>query len=427
MSAGLPQGWTQTTLGELALLIRNGIFASRPTDGPEGVKILRISAVRDLRLNLEDVKFVGHLDENLLSRFSVTIGDLLFTRYNGSRHLVGKCARVPEHSGPILHPDKLIRVILPADIANSRFIAYQMESTKVRGYIEPRIRTTAGQSGISGGDIRGIPVALPPIEEQCRIVEVLEDHLSRLDAALETLSTVAARLRPLVSALLQQIVPAGEVHGWRLATVSEAGQIQLGRQRHPDWHTGPEMKPYLRVANVFEDRIDTHDVMEMDFSGVFERYRLTPGDVLLNEGQSPEFLGRPAIYRGEPPEVAFTNTLIRFKANSDVLPEWALLVFRRHMHAGRFMKESRITTNIAHLSASRLKNVEFPVPPLEEQHTLVDLANERLSAIERLRVELVRRRKQERVLRRSLLDAAFSGHLTRCSVDQRAIEELSRV
>jgi hypothetical protein len=44
------------------------------------------------------------------------------------------------------------------------------------------------------------------------------------------------------------------------------------------------MKPYLRVANVFEDRIDARDVMEMDFSGVFERYRLIPGDVLLNEG-----------------------------------------------------------------------------------------------------------------------------------------------
>lgn len=187
------------------------------------------------------------------------------------------------------------------------------------------------------------------------------------------------------------------------------------------------MKPYLRVANIFEDRIDTRDVMEMDFSGVFERYRLTPGDVLLNEGQSPEFLGRPAIYRGEPPDVAFTNSLIRFKANSDVLPEWALLVFRRHMHAGRFMKESRITTNIAHLSASRLKSVEFPVPPLKEQQALADLANDHFSAIERIRVEIDRRRKQERVLRRSLLEAAFSGYLTRRSVDYRVIEELSCV
>ena len=94
------------------------------------------------------------------------------------------------------------------------------------------------------------------------------------------------------------------------------------------------MRPYLRVANVFEDRIDLTSLMEMDFPPKeYSRFRLVKGDILLNEGQSPELLGRPAMYRGEPSEVAFTDTLLRFRARSDILPEWALLVFRRHMHA----------------------------------------------------------------------------------------------
>lgn len=62
------------------------------------------------------------------------------------------------------------------------------------------------------------------------------------------------------------------------------------------------MRPYLRVANVFEDRIDTSSVMEMNFTQEeFETYRLEDGDVLLNEGQSLHLVGRPAIYRGEVP------------------------------------------------------------------------------------------------------------------------------
>lgn len=170
--------------------------------------------------------------------------------------------------------------------------------------------------------------------------------------------------------------------GWRWSTVAKVGAVDLGRQRHPDWHEGPEMRPYLRVANVFEDRIDTTDVKEMDFSGVFERFKLEPSDVLLNEGQTPELLGRPAIYRGDPPNVAFTNSLLRFRAGPDVLPEWALIVFRRHMHVGRFTQESRITTNIAHLSASRFKTVEFPVPPLDVQRRLVDAVGGHLSRLE---------------------------------------------
>ena len=128
------------------------------------------------------------------------------------------------------------------------------------------------------------------------------------------------------------------------------------------------MKPYLRVANVFEDRIDATDVMQMHFDEAdFEKFRLRSGDVLLNEGQSPELLGRPAAYQGEPPDVAFTNSLIRFVPKPGVTSEWALLVFRRHMHMGRFQQESRITTNIAHLALGRFRTVEFPVPPLEVQ------------------------------------------------------------
>lgn len=167
------------------------------------------------------------------------------------------------------------------------------------------------------------------------------------------------------------------------------------------------MRPYLRVANVFEDRIDTTDLKEMDFSGVFERFKLQPGDVLLNEGQTPELLGRPAIYRGIPENIAFTNTLIRFQVGPDVTPDWALAVFRHHMHSGRFTRESRITTNIAHLSATRFKTVEFPVPPLAEQRRIVDILEDHISRLDAGRLYLKSARRRLVALRRAVLDEHF--------------------
>lgn len=223
------------------------------------------------------------------------------------------------------------------------------------------------------------------------------------------------------------IVPSTAPPGWELIPIGQAGSVALGRQRHPDWHRGPEMRPYLRVANVFEDRIDTDDVMQMDFSHVFDKYKLERGDILLNEGQSPEWLGRPAMYRGDPPEVAFTNSLLRFRAHDDVLPEWALLVFRRHMHAGRFARESRITTNIAHLSSTRFKTVEFPKPPLDEQQRIVDEARIRLDAISRLDDQISRGVRSQVVLRRALLVAAFSGKLAGSRFDVEVAKELAGV
>ena len=88
--------------------------------------------------------------------------------------------------------------------------------------------------------------------------------------------------------------------GWCWTRIHAIGDVQLGRQRSPKDHSGPNMRPYLRVANIFEDRLDLSDVMEMCFSErEVQRYELRSGDVLLNEGQSPHLVGRPPCTEGK--------------------------------------------------------------------------------------------------------------------------------
>lgn len=177
--------------------------------------------------------------------------------------------------------------------------------------------------------------------------------------------------------------------GWAWCRVADVGEVKLGRQRSPENHLGPHMVPYLRVANVHEARLDLSDVKTMNFTPEEQKtFALQPGDVLLNEGQSRELVGRPAIYRGEVPGACFQNTLLRFRTFECVLPEFALIVFRRCMHTGRFVSASQQTTNIAHLSAGRLAPVEFPLPPLAEQRRIVAKVDELMGILERLEVKL---------------------------------------
>ena len=202
--------------------------------------------------------------------------------------------------------------------------------------------------------------------------------------------------------------------GWTLAKVKDVGRVQLGRQRSPDVHAGSNMRPYLRVANVFEDRIDLDDVMEMHFEPEeTPRFELRPGDILVNEGQSRELVGRPAMYRGELPGACFTNSLVRFQPSNAVDGHFALALFRNWLTSGAFQAISQITTNIAHLGAGRFGETDFPVPPVKEQRRIVAKLEALQARSRRARQALDAVPPLLEKLRQSILAAAFRGDLTR--------------
>jgi type I restriction enzyme S subunit len=345
--------------------------------------------------------------------YEIKPGDILVSRANTEEY-VGAPVMVERCRRHLLLSDKSLRLV-PSGYLNSRWLYYMLSSPIVREEISRRATGTKdSMRNVSQETLASIRIQVPPLAEQDRIVAALEDHLSKLDAATSGIRICLRRLKQLKNRIILEAVPIPCPDHWNLVTVADAGVVDLGRQRHPDWHSGPNMRPYLRVANVFEDRIDLTSLMEMDFPPrEYNKFRLVKGDILLNEGQSPEFLGRPAMYRGQPPEVAFTNTLLRFRARPDVLPEWALLVFRRHMHAGRFIREVRITTNIAHLSAGRFKAVEFPVPPAADQERIAAGVNSQLASVDWLGQNLESSMTRAVALRRSLLADAFTGRLVR--------------
>jgi type I restriction enzyme S subunit len=287
-----------------------------------------------------------------------------------------------------------------------------------------------GVTGVGGSLTRAQPkrvrefgIRLAPGLEQRRIAAKLDTTLAAVEACRQRLDGVAAILKRFRQAVLVAAT-SGELtrewreergitqDSWSPIKTKEAGKIQLGRQRSPKYHHGPTMRPYLRVQNVFEDLIDLDDVMEMDFSGAdLKKYTLHHGDILLNEGQSPQFLGRPAMYRGELPGACFTNSLIRFQVGDSVLAEFALLVFRYSMHSGRYVEEGTITTNIAHLSAGRFGEVEFPLPPLAEQQEIVRRAQRLFTLANQLEARLTAARKVVERLTPALLAKAFRGEL----------------
>jgi len=105
----------------------------------------------------------------------------------------------------------------------------------------------------------------------------------------------------------------------------------------------------------------------------FRTYSLKSGDILLNEGQSLDLVGRCAIYQGEPAECCFQNTLIRFQPGSEVTSEFAHLAFQNLFYQGSFARTALQTTSIANLGVTRFASLSIPVPGIHVQNQIVDI------------------------------------------------------
>jgi type I restriction enzyme S subunit len=133
-----------------------------------------------MKVDLNDLRFLsGRADD--YSEYVVGDGDLLFTRYNGNPALTGVCGMVRDPGGRIVHPDKLIRAKVPKHLTDPRFLELVLNTGESRRFLASRIRTTAGQAGISGTDLRSVPLPLAPFAEQQRIATEADRRLSIID------------------------------------------------------------------------------------------------------------------------------------------------------------------------------------------------------------------------------------------------------
>lgn len=180
----------------------------------------------------------------------------------------------------------------------------------------------------------------------------------------------------------------------------EIAEVRLGRQRSPKHHSGDQMRPYVRAANIGWSGWKLDDVKTMNFSDAeMKTYRLEPGDLLLGEASgSAAEVGKPALWEGQIPDCGFQNTLIRVRPGDSAHPRYLLHYFSYCASTGRFARSSR-GVGIFHLGQKALAEWPVPLPPIEEQRRIATV----LDAADGLRAK----RRQALVKLNALIDAIF--------------------
>ncbi|WP_308369211.1 MULTISPECIES: restriction endonuclease subunit S [unclassified Streptomyces] len=202
--------------------------------------------------------------------------------------------------------------------------------------------------------------------------------------------------------------------GWAWSRLEEVAEVRLGRQRSPKNHSGDQMRPYLRAANVDWNGLKLGDVKEMNFTDAeLETYRLIPGDIVLSEASgSAGEVGKPAIWNDQIADCCFQNTLIRVRATTNIEPHYLLHLLRHEATRGAFAKGAR-GVGIHHLGAAKLAAWRIPVPPLAEQRRIVESLESHLSRLDAGSAYLTVVQAKSRRLRSLLYGRAMSGGFSR--------------
>ena len=220
-------------------------------------------------------------------------------------------------------------VIRPDSEVLPRFVWYQILGREFIAIVDGS--TFGSKMPRASWDFVGVmPVPLPLVAEQAAITTFLDRETAKIDALVAEQRRLIELLKEKRQAVISQAVTKGldpkvpmkdsgvewlgkvPAH-WAIAPLGYRYSVQLGKMLDSAKITGENLRPYLRVFDVQWGRINTEDLPQMDFDEEDRyKFRLLPGDVLVNEGGS--YPGRSAIWSGEIEDCYYQKALHRLRS-----------------------------------------------------------------------------------------------------------------
>lgn len=448
---GLPKGWEVASVLELAgangLVTDGDWIESKDQDQDGTVRLIQLADIGDGYFVNKSNRFLNHDTAERLNCTFLLGGDVLVARMPNP---LGRACVFPQIGQKSVTAVDVF-VWRPDDVlhgAEPQWLMHIINSPEIREQILAQSGGTTRQR-IAGGKLKALKLPTPPLAEQKRIAAKI-DHLTTRTVRSQTeLDCIPALLEEYKTAVLR-LAFEGKIDGenteaanfqcegveplwsipytWQWLRCDEVGGVGLGRQRSPKNHQGPDMRSYIRSANITWQGINTTDVKEMNFDEVdFERFRLEYGDVLLNEGSgSAKEVGKPAIWRNEVPSCCFQNTVLRVQPKL-VSPEYLYYYFLYTALSGRFISSAK-GVNIQHIGKNGLGKYPIPVAPEEEQIKVVNFIKNAFAKLNAITTDFVAANKLLSDLNKSILSKAFSGGLVpQDPSDESAVELLARI
>ncbi len=170
--------------------------------------------------------------------------------------------------------------------------------------------------------------------------------------------------------------------------------------------------PVLRMGNIQDGELDWRELKYLPIThDEFPCLYLKDGDLLFNRTNSPELVGKTAVYRSHISPCSYASYLISVRLSDYYIPELAS-AYINSIH-GRLWVKSVVTQQVgqANVNGTKLAALAIPIPPFEEQKEIAKLLDELRSASSEQIKNVEFSLHQTAAQRKNILKAAFSGQL----------------
>ena len=310
--------------------------------------------------------FIDEAKYETLKSCAVQAGDILVSLVGS----FGQVTIVPSDATPGIINPRLIRLSFDPKLIYGRYFQHFFRSTHAQHQLESRAH--GGTMGVlNASDLHELKVPLPPLPEQKRIAAILDKADAIRRKRQEAIHLTEELLR---SAFLEMFGdPVTNPKRWEVRKLGQAiREAQYGTAEKAN-SKGVGL-PVLRMNNItYGGAWDLSDLKWCEIAeGDAAKYTTARGDLLFNRTNSPELVGKTAVWESDD-VYAIAGYLIRVRFNELAEPRYVSGVLNSRAGKKLLFEKAKASNNMSNFSASELKRLEVPLPPIELQQRFSNL------------------------------------------------------
>jgi len=327
-----------------------------------------------------------HLDSGSLyvNRYGIDVelkGDKLIMHKGdvllGKRNAYLRRAAIAPHDGLFSAHGMILR---PKDVIASEFFPFFIASDK---FFDDVIRISVGglSPTVNWKDLKELEFDLPSLAEQKVLAE-------KLWAAYEVKQSYLKMIEATEEMVKSQFIEMfGKVDSDRLL-LSDIADVSSGLTKNSQRVSFELKMPYLRVANVFYNKLELDDIQEIGVRPQeIEKTKLQENDLLFVEGNgSPQEIGRVAIWDGSINPILHQNHIIKARLKiSSFSPAFLMYFFMYGQGRSQIVRKAASSSGLYTLSLNKIASLQVPAVELEFQQQFVSIAHQADKSISELR------------------------------------------